>query len=253
MGPVISWIHLSTSRWRAELLGRERPLQLAQDRPAAAHRDPEVVEELGVVVGQGAGHVGLDHAGQVARARARRPCRCDRRVGSATRTLVRMPPGSPPDAATASSAMVDGGSTSPPSVASSPTTARQRARVAQHPGDLEPGGERAGLGPGIQRGVGGEAQADDGLGVAVEHAQRLDVDLDPGQREQRPHLDDRAERGRAGAPWAGGRRASGDDAPLRRSAAASRPRRAGRARCPPARPRGPARDPRVRGDDRRCR
>ena len=112
---------------------------------------------------------------------------------SATLTLVRMPLGSPPDAATASSAMVDGGSTSPASVVSTVTTRASWPGVPEHARHLEARGQGPGLGPGVERGVGGEPQADDGLGVGVEDAQRLDVDLDPGEREQRPHVDDRAE------------------------------------------------------------
>jgi hypothetical protein len=175
-----------------QLVGRERPLQLAQDGAAAADRDPEVVEELGVVVGQRAGQVGFDHAGEVtqhphgrlvgavvgpqrhadlgADAAGVAPRRGHRLVGHGGRRLdeARLAREHPHDP-------------------------RQWARVAEHARHLEPGRERPRLGPGVERRVRGQSHPHDRLGVGVEDPESLDVDLHAGEREQGPHLDDRPE------------------------------------------------------------
>ena len=70
-------------------LGREHARELALDRARAPHRDAEVVQELGVDVGQRAREVGLDRRQQVGRGRSRPPRRRARRRSSAHARLGR--------------------------------------------------------------------------------------------------------------------------------------------------------------------
>ena len=58
---------------RGQRFGREGALELPQHRAAAPHRHAQVVEELGVDVGERPRQVGFDHPGQVAENRHRRP------------------------------------------------------------------------------------------------------------------------------------------------------------------------------------
>ena len=65
-------------------------------------------------------------------------------------------------------------------------------RVAEHAGCTSSAGrERHRVGAGVERGVRGEPQPHDGLERRGCAPQRLHVGLDPGERQQRPHLDDR--------------------------------------------------------------
>ena len=96
MGVVRSPSHLNSGRnvW-ASAAGQDIAHQL-EHGPGAADRDPQVMQELGVHVADGAGDVGLERAEQVQQ--HRRDSRGSRHLGrqrtlDLARVVARLPPG----------------------------------------------------------------------------------------------------------------------------------------------------------------
>ena len=183
-------------------LGGEGARQLAQHRAAAPHRHPQVVEELGVEVGERAGQVGLDHAGQVAQHRHRRL------VGALVGAQVDPYLGA--DALGIAPRCGDGLVGQAGGRVDQARLGRQhrhhpgqRLGVAEHAGDLEPGRERHRLRRRVERRVGGQPHAHDGLEVGVAHRSGCTSARTWASGQQRPHLDDRGQAVAAADPRAG--------------------------------------------------
>ena len=162
-----------------QALGVDR-LELALQRARAADGDAQVVQELRVDVLERAGEVVVDHleqAGEDGRRGAWSRARRGRARGRAWRSCPRR---GRPAAATASSTS---------GTVASGRLSVSRSRASTRSSSLVVAAHRGGRHAPAQALVGLDVEADDGLLVGVEDAERDLARADPGHRDERAHLD----------------------------------------------------------------
>ena len=169
------------------LAGVVHALELAQHRARAPDRHAQVVEELGVEVGERAGDVGLGDLGQPREhlrggsVRARAGGELDARLGGEA-------VGAPADGLDRLVVDVAPGGLEAEPVAQDAQRPLVLVVVAEHRLHDEPRGERNPL-RGLDRLGALDHQPHHGLGVAVEHRHRDDRAADPHHREERALLE----------------------------------------------------------------